>query len=157
MKKKILKRIGIVMLVLIGIGFVFAKVKRITPLSWGHKEVNTPMFGNEAINGYDAVAYFTKEQAVKGDKTFSQNWKGANWYFSSAENLNLFKSNPEKYAPQFGGYCAFAVNKGFTANSDPNAFKIINDKLYMCRQKNTGKVDSRPGANQRTGICSANR
>src|SRR5204862_4778145 len=77
----------------------------------------------------------TKEQAVKGDKTFAQNWKGANWYFSSAENLNLFKSNPEKYAPQFGGYCAFAVSKGFTANTDPNAFKIINDKLYLCADK----------------------
>jgi YHS domain-containing protein len=135
MKKKILKRTGIILLVLIGIVFVFVKVKRITPLAWGHKAVNTPMFGNEAINGYDPVAYFTKEQAVKGEKTFGQNWKGANWYFSSAKNLNLFKTNPEKYAPQFGGYCAFAVSKGFTANTDPKAFKIINDKLYLCADK----------------------
>lgn len=135
MKKKIFKRIGIVLLVIIAIVFVFAKAKRITPLAWGHKQVNRPLFSHEAINGYDAVAYFTKGQAVKGNKVFTHNWKDAEWYFSSNENLDLFKSNPEKYAPQFGGYCAFAVSKGFTANTDPDAFTIINDKLYLCANK----------------------
>ena len=135
MNKKIFKRIGIVLLVLLAIVFVFAKVKRITPLSWGHKQVNKPMFTDEAINGYDAVAYFTKAQAVKGNKSYKYNWHDADWYFSSTENLDSFKSNPEKYAPQFGGYCSFAVSKGFTANTDPNAFKIINGKLYLCADK----------------------
>ena len=135
MKKKTLKRIGIALLVLIGLVFVFAKVKRITPLAWGHKEVNKPMFSDEAINGYDPVSYFTAGKAVNGSKTFTQSWNNATWYFSSRENLELFKSNPERYAPQFGGFCAFAVSKGFTANTDPNAFKIINDKLYLCADK----------------------
>lgn len=136
MKKKIFKRTGIALLVLIAIGFVFAKVKRVTPLAWGHKQINKPMFSDEAINGYDPVTYFTAGQVAKGDKSYTYSWKNATWYFSSAENLELFKSNPEKYAPQFGGYCAFAVSKGFTANTDPDAFKIINGKLYLFADKN---------------------
>ena len=103
-----------------------------TPLTWGHDEVNTPMFSDKAINGYDPVSYFTAGKAIKGELSYTHNWNNAIWYFSSQENAGLFKSNPEKYAPQFGGYCAFAVGKGFTANSDPNAFKIIDDKLYLC-------------------------
>jgi YHS domain-containing protein len=99
------------------------------------KEVNTTMFGNEAINGYDPVAYFTSDKAIIGNKTFTHSWKDATWYFSSQENLDLFKTSPEKYAPQFGGYCAFAVSKGFTANTDPEAFKIIDGKLYLCADK----------------------
>jgi YHS domain-containing protein len=78
------------------------------------------------------VAYFTRQKAVKGETKIAYKWKGATWHFSSTENLDLFKSTPEKYAPQFGGYCAYAVSKGFTANSDPEAFKIINGKLYLC-------------------------
>lgn len=135
MKKKIIKRIGFGLLILVAIAFVGAKIKRVTPLVWGHKEVNTPMFGNEAINGYDPVAYFTLNKAVKGDKAFTHSWNGATWYLSSQQNADLFKATPEKYAPQFGGYCAFAVSKGFTANTDPEAFKVINDKLYLCADK----------------------
>jgi len=135
MKRKILKWIGIGMLILIGIAFVLAKVKRVAPLAWGHQQVNKPMFSDEAINGYDPVAYFTTGKAAKGYKKYTYSWKTATWYFSSAENLNLFKENPEKYAPQFGGYCAFAVSNGFTANSDPKVFKIINNKLYLCADK----------------------
>ena len=136
MKKKWIKRITIVLVSLLVIVVAIAKVKRVTPLSWGHKEVNTPMFSDEAINGYDAVAYFTENKAMKGNKAFTHTWKNATWYFSSQENLELFKSNPEKYAPQFGGYCVFAVSKGFTSNTDPNIFKIVDDKLYLCADQN---------------------
>lgn len=135
MKKKVIKRIGFGLLLLVAIAFIGAKIKRVTPLAWGHKEVNTPMFGSEAINGYDPVAYFTLNKAVKGDKAYTYSWNGATWYLSSQENADLFKANPEKYAPQFGGYCAYAVSKGFTANTDSEAFKIINDKLYLCADK----------------------
>lgn len=135
MKKKTVKVIGVVLVILISTVFIFAKVKRVTPLAWGHKQINTPMFGNEAINGYDPVAYFTANAAVKGKKAFIQECNGGAWYFSSKENLALFKLNPEKYAPQYGGYCAFAVSKGFTANIDGEVFKIINDKLYLCADK----------------------
>ncbi|WP_420602351.1 YHS domain-containing (seleno)protein [Flagellimonas sp.] len=111
--------------------FVFAKAKRISPLSWGHKEVNQPMFSNQAINGYDPVAYFTHNEAVLGNETYTYDWNNAKWNFSSEENKQLFTENPEKYAPQFGGYCAFAISKGFTANSSPDSFELINDKLYL--------------------------
>ena len=129
--KRTVKIIGIVLLCLVAIVIVFAKVKRITPLSWGHKEVNQPMFSSEAINGYDPVAYTTENKAVAGNEKISHTWNDADWYFSTEENKNLFAANPEKYVPQFGGYCAFAVSKGFTANIDPNAFEVINGKVYL--------------------------
>lgn len=135
MKRKVIKRIGFGLILLLAIVFVGAKIKRVTPLAWGHKQVNTAMIGSEAINGYDPVAYFTANKAVKGDKAFTYSWNGATWYLSSQQNADLFKANPEKFAPQFGGYCAYAVSKGFTANTDPEAFKVINGKLYLCADK----------------------
>ncbi|MFY0600790.1 MAG: YHS domain protein [Cyclobacteriaceae bacterium] len=129
--KKTLKIILISFLSLIALIFIISKVKRVSPLSWGHKEVNQPMFSNEAINGYDPVAYFTRGEAIVGNDSYSYEWKGANWVFSSEENKTQFMENPEMYTPQFGGYCAFATSKGFTANTDPNAFEIINNKLYL--------------------------
>jgi len=94
------------------------------------KQVNTTA-ENVAIKGFDTVAYFTEQNPVQGDARFSFIWNGAKWYFSSAENMEKFKANPEQYAPQFGGYCSFAVSKGYTADGDPNAWKIVNDKLYL--------------------------
>jgi YHS domain-containing protein len=66
-------------------------------------EINTTFFG-VAIKGYDPVAYHTKNRAVKGKRTFAHNWNDAKWYFASAANRDLFVSNPERYAPQYGGY-----------------------------------------------------
>jgi len=109
----------------------FSIIKRVKPLSWGHNEVNQSLFSNQAINGYDTVAYFTENNAVIGNENYSYNWKNATWNFSSEENKSLFIKNPEKYAPQFGGYCAFAVGKGFTANTSPDSFQIIDGKLYL--------------------------
>jgi len=88
-------------------------------------------FGDVAIRGYDPVAYFTTGKATKGDSDHSFEWTGANWYFDSEENRNLFKANPEKYAPQFGGYCAYAVAKNSTAKTDPEAWTIVDGKLYL--------------------------
>ena len=84
-----------------------------------------------ALNGFDAVAYFAVENAVQGNNTYTFAWNGAKWLFSSAENLERFKQNPEAYAPQFGGYCSFAVSKGYTADGDPKAWKIVDGKLYL--------------------------
>ena len=131
MKKRTLKIIGITIPVLIGIVFTFAKIKRITPLSWHHSSINQPMFSNQAINGYDAVAYLTQNSAIKGEESFSHNWNDAIWFFQNKENKNAFIENPEKYAPQYGGFCAFSVSKGFTANTNPNSFKIIDGKIYL--------------------------
>ena len=95
-------------------------------------EINTGYFGNVAIKGYDTVAYFTQGKAVKGSETHSLKWLGAVWHFSSAEHRDLFKSSPVRYAPQYGGYCADGVAYGqSTANIDPQAWRIINDKLYL--------------------------
>ena len=83
-----------------------------------------------AIKGYDPVAYFQGE-AKEGNENFTFEWKGAEWRFSSKENLNLFKNDPKKYSPQFGGYCAYAVSQGYTYRVDPEAWKIVDGKLYL--------------------------
>jgi YHS domain-containing protein len=84
-----------------------------------------------AIRGYDPVAYFKSSKAVKGDKKFAVYYKGANWYFASEENKNEFKAKPSKFEPQYGGYCAYAVSQGYTADTDPDAFAVVDGKLYL--------------------------
>lgn len=74
-----------------------------TDSGWAFDEINTTLFG-VAIKGYDPVAYHTEGKALKGSRSFSHNWNDAKWYFISAENRDLFASNPERYAPQYGGY-----------------------------------------------------
>jgi YHS domain-containing protein len=96
----------------------------------GVKKVNTTD-ENVAIRGFDTVAFFTAEQAVEGNPQFSFVWNGAKWYFSSPENMEKFKAAPERYAPQFGGYCAWAVSKGYTADGDPHVWKIVDGRLYL--------------------------
>ena len=104
----------------------------LTPLFSAHavKMVNSTFFG-VAINGYDPVAYFTQSKPMKGDSEYSYTWKDAKWRFASKEHLELFKASPEKYAPQYGGYCAWAVSQGYTAKIDPDAWTIHNGKLYL--------------------------
>jgi hypothetical protein len=93
--------------------------------------VNKTLLGGVAIKGYDPVAYFTDHKPVKGSKEFSFEWQGANWRFATAEHRDLFQADPEKHAPQFGGYCAWAVSQGYTADIDPDAWKIVDGKLYL--------------------------
>ncbi|WP_119394897.1 YHS domain-containing (seleno)protein [Salinibius halmophilus] len=87
-------------------------------------------WGN-AIRGYDPVAFFTESKAVEGDKAIQYEWQDTTWLFSSVENKALFVENPEQYAPQYGGYCAWAVSQGYTASVDPTAWTIVDDKLYL--------------------------
>jgi YHS domain-containing protein len=84
-----------------------------------------------ALRGFDAVAYFTIEKAVEGSPKHEFFWNGAKWLFSNAENLEKFKQNPESFAPQFGGYCSYAVSQGYTADGDPNEWKVVDGKLYL--------------------------
>lgn len=84
-----------------------------------------------AINGFDPVAYFTKGMPVEGDVSFASDWEGAKMIFASAENKAMFDADPEKYAPKYGGYCAYAVSKGATAPTDPNAWTVHEDRLYL--------------------------
>ncbi len=84
-----------------------------------------------AIRGYDPVAYFLQNKAMAGSDHFSFDWNGSKWKFTSQANLDSFKLTPEKYAPQYGGYCAYGCSENHLAPTDPNAFTIVGDKLYL--------------------------
>jgi YHS domain-containing protein len=92
-----------------------------------------------AIKGYDTVAYFTLGEAVKGKKELSHEYLGASWWFSSEEHRQLFIASPEKYAPQYGGYCAYAVSRNTTASIKPKVFNIHEGKLYLNYNKGVQK------------------
>lgn len=87
--------------------------------------------GDTAILGYDTVAYFTDGRPVKGSDSFVTTWMGAKWKFASQAHLDLFKATPEKYAPQYGGYCAYGVSVDNLVSIEPDKFKIIDGKLYL--------------------------
>ena len=101
--------------------------------------IETGTFNNYAIYGYDTVAFFTENKAVKGSKKIAFDWKGAEWHFSSEENREMFKANPEKYAPQYGGYCAYAMSDGRLVGIDEDAFTIHEGKLYLNYSKSVMK------------------
>ncbi len=84
-----------------------------------------------AIRGYDPVTYFTDTVPKKGTSEFTVDYKGAQWHFVSATNAALFKANPEKYTPQFGGYCAFGMSRGYKAETQPDAWTLVDGKLYL--------------------------
>ena len=93
--------------------------------------VFTANFSSLAIRGTDPVAYFKEGKPVEGLSDFEHEWNGATWRFASAQNLADFKADPEAYAPQYGGYCAWAVSQGYTASTVPEAWKIVDGKLYL--------------------------
>jgi YHS domain-containing protein len=107
--------------------------------------VNTGYFGGVAIKGYDPVAYFAESRAVKGSPDFSHAFLGETWYFANAANRDAFASSPVKYAPQYGGHCAGEmydadrVGTGVTMNIDPEAWRIIDGKLYLFYRKSGAK------------------
>ncbi len=110
---------------------VFACLFFALAIARAEKPVNTTLFG-VAIKGYDPVAFFTDGKPLKGDAKFAHEWNGATWHFASAAHRDAFKASPEKYAPQFGGYCAWAVSQNSTASVDPeNAWKLVDGKLYL--------------------------
>lgn len=84
-----------------------------------------------AIKGYDPVAYFTQNAAISGNDSISMEWSGSTWKFSSIENLNRFTKDPEKYAPCYGGFCAYGASEKHLSPTDPNAFTIVNNKMYL--------------------------
>ena len=84
-----------------------------------------------AIRGYDTVTYFTDGEPQPGSAAFSHDWKGAVWLFASAAHRDAFKADPERYAPQFGGYCAYAISKGHALEARPEVWSIVDNKLYL--------------------------
>ena len=107
-----------------------------------------------AVRGTDVVAYFAAGDAVPGKPEFRHDWNGATWHFTSAENRDAFAADPARYAPQYGGFCAWAVANNYTAPVDPEAWRIVDGKLYlnysrairlrwdMMRQSNIAKADA---------------
>lgn len=84
-----------------------------------------------AIRGADPVAYFTEMAPVQGSSEHAVMWNGTTWHFASAENMEAFIANPEAYAPQYGGYCAYAASQGYVASSVPEAWTVHEGKLYL--------------------------
>jgi YHS domain-containing protein len=87
--------------------------------------------GGAAIRGYDPVAYFTDAKPVQGKAQFTHRWNGATWRFASAANRDAFAAAPEKYAPQYGGYCAYGVASGYAVKTEPDAWSVVDGKLYL--------------------------
>lgn len=118
-------------------------------LSFGRVYSQSEVFikSNAAIQGYDPVAYFKESKPVKGKTEVSYTWKEATWHFSSQQNLDEFKNMPEKFAPQFGGYCAYGMAEGHKAPTSPDAWTIVDGKLYLNYNKNVKELwdKDRPG------------
>lgn len=93
--------------------------------------VYTGWFSALALDGYDPVAYFQEGAPVEGSADYSYEWNGATWHFSSAANRDSFAADPEAYAPQYGGYCAWAISQGYDAAGDPKHWRIVDGKLYV--------------------------
>ena len=84
-----------------------------------------------AIGGYDPVAYFLRDKPVVGSDQWTYTWRGATWRFSTEHNRDLFQKDPEKYAPQFGGYCAYGVSNGYKAPTNADAWSVVDGRLYL--------------------------
>jgi YHS domain-containing protein len=114
-----------------------ALVAALAALAWGASanagsSINTGYFGGVAIEGYDTVAYFADAKATKGSEDFAYDWLGVTWLFANAEHRDLFAEKPVQYAPQYGGHCAMGTAFGeSTANIDPEAWAIVDGKLYL--------------------------
>jgi len=104
------------------------------------------------IDGYDPVAYFTLGQATKGIESFSYQWLGLEWHFVNAEHRQIFVSDPNKFTPQYGGYCATAMSQGHLVPIDPESWQIVDGKLYLHFSK---RSESRWSQNQDSYINSA--
>uniref|UniRef100_UPI00404896CD YHS domain-containing (seleno)protein n=1 Tax=Vibrio anguillarum TaxID=55601 RepID=UPI00404896CD len=127
----------------------------VSNVSLAEDEIYTSFLSNKALSGYDTAAYFTRGEPIKGSSDFSTLYKNAQWYFSSKENLELFLNNPNQYAPQYGGYCAWAVSeKNDFAPGDPNQWAIVDGKLYLNYDK---KIKTLWDANQAVHIQQADK
>jgi YHS domain-containing protein len=95
------------------------------------EKIYTGLISSTAVGGYDPVAYFTNGKPVEGKSEFFSERDGANWYFASAANKATFDADPVKYAPAYGGHCAWAAAEGKLAKGDPNIWKIVDGRLYL--------------------------
>jgi len=130
----ILTLVAVVGAVLVLGAGTMSRVKKISPVSWGwYGAVNQT--GGAALAGYDPMSMHAGG-AVLGSASHSLNWNGATWRFANDANRVAFEAAPEKYAPAFGGFCGFAMSKGFTAVSDPTAWHVEGGQLYVFNDAN---------------------
>jgi YHS domain-containing protein len=122
----------------LGIGLALA-LTAIVPAAGALPAVNVSR-GQLALRGYDAVAYHVDGKAVPGQGAYEHRWNGAVWRFSSTANREAFVRAPARYAPEFGGYCAYAVSRGYTADGDPNAWRIVDGRLYLNYSKRVQRL-----------------
>ncbi|MEM7674290.1 MAG: YHS domain-containing (seleno)protein [Verrucomicrobiota bacterium] len=116
--------------------------------------IYTGTFSNLAVGGYDPLSYFSRDgEPIKGNKQFSTQWRGAEWRFSSASNLAKFKADPLAHAPQYGGYCAWAIAQGKLAKGDAETYALVDGKLYL---NYNAKVAERWNGDRQTFIEQAN-
>lgn len=121
---------------LVAIGLAAAAA---SPAAAAKDPIQTGLLSRVAVSGYDSVAYFTEGKPVAGNKAYTAEWKGAEFRFASAANRDRFKADPARYAPQYGGYCAWAVSQGYTAPADPLVWKIVNGRLYLNYNEDVGR------------------
>ncbi len=131
MKGKAFKMGGAALVALMIAAAIFARSQNLAPISLAYNAIAQPAFSDVALGGYDPVAYFTEAKAVRGDSAYQFRWQDADWYFASSEHRDQFASAPEKYAPAYGGYCAFAVSQGIVAGADPEIWKIVDGRLFV--------------------------
>jgi YHS domain-containing protein len=103
----------------------------LAPAAMAQDKLFTELVPGVAVGGYDPVAYFTEGRPRVGSGAFTFNHAGATWRFASAENRAAFAADPERYAPQFGGHCAWAAAEGYLAKGDPAHWRIVDGKLYL--------------------------
>lgn len=115
-----MRRLGYVMFLVLAVASAFAEKTL----------VNVDKAGI-ALKGYDPVAYFTDNAPVKGQPQFSSMYNGATYYFATAEHKKTFDASPAKYEPQFGGFCAYGVSKGYTVKIEPDAFQVVDGRLLL--------------------------
>ena len=114
-------------------------VALVVPTAAFAQRVNTDRKGL-AVDGYDVVAYFVEGRAVAGNAAFEHDLGGVRYRFASAANRERFVQEPQRYLPQYGGFCAYAVSKGYTADTDPLAWKVVDGRLFLNYDRSVQKI-----------------
>ncbi|MCF4098900.1 YHS domain-containing (seleno)protein [Maritalea mediterranea] len=126
--------------VFIGLALIGASGLAVYPAMAQTGRIYTGLVPDTAVGGYDSVTYFTEGQAIKGSPDITLDYGGAIWRFASVENRDMYAADPERYAPQYGGHCAYAAAKGYLAKGDPEVWHIENGKLYLNFDQNVQKL-----------------
>jgi len=123
--KILLLSLGLIGTVWSGAGWSAEPINTLEKSGWSYKP------NGIAIRGFDTVAYFTEGKAVKGNADINTSWNGASWHFSSEKHRDLFVADPEKYAPQYGGYCAYGIAVDNLVKIEGDLWDIVDGKLYL--------------------------